>query len=165
MPLSIIDPSVGGDNGSWGTKLNTALDAIVVFVNSLETSIAATLAKAGGTMTGLLNLKTTTTAHVHQAGTSGTQTLDLLAAQSFDATVAGATVFAFSNAPVSANALSGLVLRLVNGGAASVTWPASVKWASGTAPALTAVGTDVLVFLSDDNGTTWRGSLAVKDAR
>jgi hypothetical protein len=37
--------------------------------------------------------------------------------------------------------------------------------AAGTAPTLTAVGKDVLVFLTDDNGTTFNGALSIKDAR
>jgi hypothetical protein len=128
MSLSIIDPTVGGDNGSWGTKLNTALDAIVTFCNTLQTSIAASLALAGGTMLGLLNVKTMTTiAHLHLAS-AASQTLDLSAAQSFDFTITGATAFAISNPPATVNALSGFVLRLVNGGSAAITWPASVKW-------------------------------------
>jgi hypothetical protein len=164
MSLSIIDPTVGGDNGSWGTKLNTALDAIVTFCNTLQTSIAASLALAGGTMLGLLNVKTSTIAHLHLAS-AASQTLDLSVAQSFDFTVTGATAVVISNPPATANALSGFVLRLVNGGSAAISWPASVKWASGTAPTLTAAGKDVLVFLTDDNGTTFNGALSIKDAR
>jgi hypothetical protein len=60
---------------------------------------------------------------------------------------------------------SGFILKLANGGAFSVAWPASVKWPSGTAPTLTVSGTDVLVFVSDDNGTNWRGVLSMADSR
>lgn len=164
MPLSLTKPTVGGDNGAWGTKLNTALDAITSFVNGLETSIAARVAKAGDTLSGLLNLNTVTQAHVHVASGSSV-TLDLSTAQSFDLTVSGATTVTFANAPSTANALSGFLLRLVNGGSAAVTWPASVDWPGGTAPSLTPSGTDLLVFTSDDQGATWRGAVAISDAR
>lgn len=95
---------------------------------------------------------------------SGTVSLDLALANQFSATATAATTFAFSNVPAGALA-SGVVLRLVNGGAYTITWPTAVKWPAGTAPTLTGSGTDVLVFLSDDNGTTWRGCISQKDSR
>ncbi len=40
----------------------------------------------------------------------------------------------------------------------TITWPSSVKWPSGTAPDAPASGeTDVLVFLTDDGGTSYQG--------
>ena len=164
MSLSVSKPTVGGDNGAWGTKINAALDAITAFVNELETSIGAAVAKAGDTLSGLLNLKTVTQAHQHVASGPNVS-LDMSAAQSFDLTITGATVIAFTNAPATANALSGFILRLVNGGSAAVTWPATVDWPGGSAPTLTVSGTDILVFTSDDQGATWRGAVAVLDAR
>lgn len=164
MPVTYTNPTVGGDNGSWGSKLNAVLDAFAAFMDALETSVGLKLPKTGGAMSGLLDLKTTTTAHQNRASASA-HALDLAVAQSFATTITGATAFTFLNIPATASALSGFVLRLVNGGSASVTFPASVKWPSGTGPALTLAGTDVLLFLTDDNGTTWRGSLAIKDAR
>ena len=44
-----------------------------------------------------------------------------------------------------------------SGGAYTVTFPASVKWAGGTAPTLTASGYDDLGFFTIDGGTTWQG--------
>jgi hypothetical protein len=58
-----------------------------------------------------------------------------------------------------------IVLRLTNGGSYAMTWPVSVKWASGVAPGLTATGTDILSFITDDGGTTWRGVASIIDAR
>ena len=74
----------------------------------------------------------------------------------FSATVGGITTWTFSNPLASPNAC-GFVIELTNGGAYAITWPAAVKWPSGTAPTLTAAGVDVLVFITDDGGTTWRG--------
>lgn len=56
------------------------------------------------------------------------------------------------------------ILIITNGGAATVTWPTSVKWASGTAPTLTASGVDVLTFLTPDGGVTWYGTVAITAA-
>ena len=49
----------------------------------------------------------------------------------------------------------------------SQTWPAAVKWAGGSAPTLTQGETkvDVLVFITDDGGTTWRGAVSILDSR
>ena len=60
---------------------------------------------------------------------------------------------------------AGFVLQLTNGGAAGQIWPTSVDWPAATGPTLTAAGVDILVFVTDDAGVTWRGSLAIKDSR
>lgn len=55
-----------------------------------------------------------------------------------------------------------LILRQDGSGGNSVTWPASVKWHSLTAPTIltSANAVHVLEFLTVDTGTTWRGFLA-----
>ena len=95
---------------------------------------------------------------VHSAlgSVSGATTINLLNGNFFSATVAGATTWTFSNPLASPNAC-GFVIELTNAGAYAITWPAAVKWPSATAPTLTAAGVDVLVFITDDGGTTWRG--------
>ena len=47
------------------------------------------------------------------------------------------------------------------------TWPASVRWQNGTAPTLTRgeANVDVLVFMTDDGGTNWRGAVSIFDSR
>jgi sugar lactone lactonase YvrE len=61
----------------------------------------------------------------------------------YTASVVGDTVFQYSTGSVSA---------------ATFTYPSSVKFPSGTAPAGPAIGeTDVLVFYTDDGGTTYQG--------
>ena len=95
---------------------------------------------------------------VHSAlgSVSGATTINLLNGNFFSATVAGATTWTFSNPLASPNAC-GFVIELTNAGAYAITWPAAVKWPSATAPTLTAAGVDVLVFITDDGGTAWRG--------
>lgn len=93
---------------------------------------------------------------------TGTGTIDLNAGEFFTATSTGATAWTFSNVRGDA---AGFVLRLTNGGAAAQTWPVSVDWPGGTAPTLIASGVDVLVFVTDDAGTTWRGALAMGDSK
>lgn len=163
MPLSLTEPVVGGDNGSWGSKLNAALDAIVSFVNALETTLAAKLGLAGGVLTGRADLATYTTARIDKGSISGAQSLDLAGALYFTATINGATTLSIANVPVGTFA-TGIILRFANAGSAAITWPASVKWPGGSAPAFTVAGIDLIVLVTDDNGTTWRAS-AVRDIR
>ncbi|WP_352402992.1 carbohydrate-binding protein [Pyramidobacter sp.] len=56
-----------------------------------------------------------------------------------------------------------LTLELINGGSATVTWPASVKWGDGAAPVLTAAGKDVITLMTRDNGATWYGTVVGSD--
>jgi len=88
--------------------------------------------------------------------------VDLSAGDVFTVTVSADVTFTFSNVPAGKAATFNLIIT--NGGAATVTWPASVKWASGTAPTLTASGVDVLTFLTPDGGTTWYGTVAITAA-
>ena len=51
-----------------------------------------------------------------------------------------------------------LTLVITNGGAYTITWPASVKWDGGSAPTFTASGVDIVTLITVDAGTTWYGS-------
>jgi len=90
---------------------------------------------------------------------TGAKTIDLTLGNSVTATTTGATTWTFSN-PAASDELSSFSIKLVNGGSATQTWPASVDWPAATAPTLTASGTDVLVFITCDGGTTWYGFVA-----
>jgi hypothetical protein len=78
----------------------------------------------------------------------------------FSLSTSGNTTFTFSNPPASGTAYS-FTLRLTAGGTHTITYPASVDWAGGTAPDAPASGeTDLLAFATHDGGTTWYGFLA-----
>ena len=82
----------------------------------------------------------------------------------FALSTTGNTTFTFSNPPASGTAY-GFVLKLTAGGTHTITYPASVDWAGGTAPDAPASGeTDVLVFYTHDGGTTWYGALSIDAA-
>jgi hypothetical protein len=95
---------------------------------------------------------------------SGTRNINLQSGNYVSATVAGATTFTFSN-PLSSPNACGFVLELTNGGSAAITWPTAVRWPGGTAPTLTADGVDILVFVTDDAGTNWRGVASMLDSK
>lgn len=114
------------------------------------------LPKAGGVMTGGLRLA---------RGAMGVGVnLDVAAANLFTKTITGATTFTVSNVPA-AGTLACFLLDLTNGGSATITWWAGIKWPGGAAPTLTASGRDTLGFFTHDGGTTWTGVLVARDAK
>lgn len=94
---------------------------------------------------------------------TGSVTINLENGNFFTATSTGTTTWTFSNPP-SGSTAGGFILELTNGGSQTQNWP-SVKWPSGSAPTLTSSGVDVLVFITDDAGTTWRGVASMLDSR
>jgi len=95
----------------------------------------------------------------------GTQDIDLELGNVVTATVdTSANTFTFSNPPVTGKAGS-FSLILTNGGSQTVTWPASVDWASGLAPTLTSSGADIITFVTVDGGTIWHGMAGSIDSQ
>ncbi len=84
---------------------------------------------------------------------SGAVALTLANACFFKATITGATTLSISGTLTGSNTVN-LGLVLVNPGT-NITWPTSFKWSGATTPTLTTTGTDILTFISYDNGTTW----------
>lgn len=92
---------------------------------------------------------------------SATPTIDCSVGNSYVVTMtANITSISFSNVPAAGKVFS-LTMFLTQGGTGSytVTWPASVKFAGGTAPTLTTtVGkTDIIGLVTHDGGTNWYG--------
>jgi len=90
--------------------------------------------------------------------------VDLSSGNYFTKTISTTTTLTVSNVPTTGTAVS-FILDLTNGGAGTITWWSGMKWASGTAPTLTASGRDVLGFFTHDGGTTWSGFLLGKDVK
>lgn len=90
--------------------------------------------------------------------------IDLSAGSYFSKTISTATTFTVSSVPT-AGTVASFVLDLTNGGSATITWWSGMKWASGTAPALTSSGRDLLGFFTHDGGTTWNGLVLAKDIK
>ena len=102
------------------------------------------------------------------AVTSGTSvTLDLNAGTVFTITLAhNIGTFTWSN-PASSGYASVFSLQVTQDGTGgrTISWPASVDWASGTAPTLSsgANDVDVFVFFTVDGGTTYYGFTSGQD--
>lgn len=92
---------------------------------------------------------------------SGNLTLNLSSGNVFGPVTLNANIsnLTISNPPANGTAGSFTLLLKANGTAFTVTWPASVLWAGGTAPTLTSTAnkTDVFSFVTTDGGTTYFG--------
>lgn len=88
-------------------------------------------------------------------------TLDLSAANVFRVNRnANITTLTISN-PVASGTSHSFTLIMDSTGTFTVTWPASVRWAGGTAPTLSGNGkTDIFTFVTTDGGTSWFGFAA-----
>jgi hypothetical protein len=137
---------------------------------------ADVLPVSGGTMTGDIamadNLVTRPVLKdigetVSTNATSGAAaTIDLANGNIHDLTLTANCTLTFSNPPASGT--SGTFTLFLNQdatGSRTVTWPASVKWAGGTAPTLTTTASrsDILVFTTIDAGTIWYGAVSGQD--
>jgi len=95
------------------------------------------------------------------AALSGTTpSVDTGARDTYTLSTTGNTTFTFTGAP-SSGQVGTFSLIVTAGGTHTLTWPASVDWAGGTAPDAPASGEkDIYTFMTVDGGTTWYGFLA-----
>jgi hypothetical protein len=100
------------------------------------------------------------------ANTGATYTIDLESGNVFNLTLTDNCTYTFSNPPASGSAGAFTLIQNQDGtGSRTVTWPASVEWADGSAPTITstASSTDVFTFITTDGGTTWYGFTGGQD--
>lgn len=141
------------------TSINGLADAL-----ALKAAATAVLALSGGTLTGLLNVKTQSVATVDLNNITGSVALNLNNANHFRGTVTGNTTFTISNAPASGVAFP-IILELTNPGSKTLTFPSGAKWPSGVQPGFTVAGVDIIVGISRDAGATIRWALSQKDSK
>ena len=99
--------------------------------------------------------------YISQGTLSGTTpSVDVSTNDTYTLTTSGNTTFTFTNA-ASSGTVDSVTLIITAGGTHTLTWPASVDWAGGTAPDAPASGEkDVYTFITVDGGTIWYGFLA-----
>jgi hypothetical protein len=155
-PLPVAN---GGTNAATAAAALTNLGAASLVANTFggtqnyaDNLLVAPLIKDYGVVT------------IAKGTVSGSQTIDVTNGNNVTVQISGTTTFTFSNPTASPNAC-GFSMRIVNGGSATVNWPASVKWPGGAAPTLTSSGADVLVFYTTDGGTIWSGFVAGLDIK
>jgi hypothetical protein len=131
--------------------------------SSTSTTLAATanaVKTVNDSLTSLVNTPKQTFQNIGSG--SGARSITAASGMHVIATASGNTTWTFPSP--SATEAHALTLELTNGGAFTMTWPASTRWAGGVAPTLTASGTDILVFTK--TGTSnWRGYLSSKDSK
>ena len=165
-----------GASGTWPISINgNAATVTTVTSGQITGGLGYTpISQNGGTVNGYLDfldnnlirptIKDYSLAHNALGSVSGGTTVNLELGNYASATAVGAITWTFANPPTGARTGS-LILELTNGGAYTQYWPAAVRWPAGTAPSLAAAGVDVLVFITDDAGTNWRGAISMGDSR
>lgn len=158
---------VGDGSTAWSSK--TYLVDVGSYLTATSTNTLSNKTLAATTLSGQLTGADQTVSAINLkdygeitnaiGNATGATTIDLTLGNSVTATTTGATTWTFSN-PTASDELCSFSIKLVNGGSATQTWPASVDWPAATAPTLTTSGTDVLVFITCDGGTTWYGFVA-----
>jgi uncharacterized protein YjbI with pentapeptide repeats len=152
---------------SLSSYLTTASAASTYLTQSAASSTYATLST--NTFTGQQNYNSNILdkprfqawreSYTSPAISSGTLTLDLSGSNFFKVSLnAAITTLTISNVPTSLMASAFTLEFTADGSARAVTWPASIKWPSGTAPTLTSTNgkSDTFVFYSVDGGTSWK---------
>ncbi len=144
------------------TGLGAAVDGIDAVVKAVSDVADAALPKAGGTMTGALNMKGSTEVATDQGNMTGTSTPDLDNGDYFYGTLTGDCTIDFTNYPASGK-VEFWFLEITNGGAHTITWSGVDQWIGGSAPTLQSSGTDLLMFWTRDAGTTVYGALCAEN--
>ena len=106
---------------------------------------------------------------VSNTNVNGANTIDLSVSNWYKYTLTSNSTITFANAPAAGN---GGTITLVtiqgSGGNKNITWSNTIYWSGGQVPPIsnTAAGnTDIWTFFTFDGGSTFIGTLAVKDAR
>jgi len=160
--VSTTQPPTGNPGDEWYNPTTNYLYKL--FVNSGTTvswtqipSTNVTGSGSGGTGATAINLSTSPTI------TSGVLDLSLATYTVFEFTLTqNVTSITLSNIPAAGTMSSFMIVITGDGTARTVTWPASFKWPSGTAPSITSTlnKKDVFVFFSSDGGSSWQAFIS-----
>ena len=155
----------GSTAAGFALARESVLTATATTAGNANTLATAALPKAGGTVTGLVNMsdqivqRPVLKDYAETKVAMSAHDVDLELGNVFTYTLSGAQTLTFTNPAASGTACS-FTLILSNGGSATLTWPTSIDWAAATAPTLSSAGVDVLTFTSIDGGTIWYGIAA-----
>ena len=131
---------------------NFSAGTITASLTGNATGLAASAALTTPTITGLIEKQTA------PAIASGVLALNCASGNVFAVSLnAAITSITFSNIPTSGNAFGLTLAFTADGTPRTISWPASVKWPSGTAPTMTSTSAkvDIFVLTTWDAGTTW----------
>jgi hypothetical protein len=131
---------------------NFSAGTITASLTGNATGLAASAALATPTITGLIEKQTA------PAISAGVLALNCASGNVFAVSLnASITSITFSNIPTTGNAFGFTLAFTADGTARTISWPASVKWPSGTAPTMTSTSSkvDIFVLITWDGGTNW----------
>ena len=150
----------------------TGIKVLAGGINAVGVVTATSYSGDGSGLTGMASTDKVATSTLNVSGIStfsGTQVsaVTAMGANSvncslgnfFTKTITGATTFTFDSVPTGVE--YSFTLEVTLNGSNAITWPASVKWNSDTAPAITDGKTQLFMFLTTNGGTRWRGSALV----
>jgi len=145
----------GMDGGGHTVRFIPSLKAVVETAAAVVSN--ATNAANAAAQTSALAAETV----VNLGNVSGTQVLNMALGTVFKATATGNCVWSIINPR---SYIVGITLVLTNGGVTGQTFPGTY-FASGIVPTLTAAGTDILEFFSDDGWATKTGFISARDRK
>lgn len=137
-------PSLTGNSGKWLTNNGTT---------SLWQTLTQMLA-SGATFGGKAHLTAMDTASTPLGNVSGAVNIDCSAAQAYSFTPTAATTLAFTNPPTG-NTSQVILLKVTNGGAFTLSFPAGTKYPGGALGTLTSSGVDWLGVAYDAGLSAW----------
>ncbi len=133
------------------TAISTKLDTTSAITASSTTTFTNKTIEAGVFTNGY-------TEEVVTANTTTAYTIDLANGSVQILTLTGNCTFTFPTATAGKSFI--LLLKQDGTGSRTATWPATVKWPSGTAPTITSVASKLDKFIFTADGTNWYGSNA-----
>jgi len=175
-------PQVNGDANVWGEALNKAFGEPGAPVENIDTLLQANLDSAASAQTradamlpkdgseamiGLLQEHSATLKTVDLGAAPSVVPMDLGEANFFLAQPAAVTdtQYVFANVPQIPNVASIVFLQIKAGGSSNVMWDPDIIWPSTIVITLSTIGTDLVGFITPDQGATWYGSLVQRDVR
>ena len=142
-----------------GSNITNSSGTISLTKDNVTTALGYTpLSTAGGTLTGNLITKGVFSTVVALTGVE----INVSTGSCFTKTISSDVTFNITGCESGKSTVFTLILT--NGGAYTITYPDSVKWANDEVPELTASGKDVLTFITIDGGTTWYGAPSIINA-
>jgi hypothetical protein len=145
---ALVDAGVALSSGNSALTLSaTALSS----GNASLSSAATKLPLSGGVVAGQF------AQNIIPLGLNGSG-IDCSLGNYFTATISGATQVVISGVP---SGVSYLFTYEVLHQTGTITWPTAVEFPSNTAPTLTTGKTHLFMFITDDQGSRWRGGSLV----
>jgi hypothetical protein len=139
----------------------SGIPSIEVFANG-----TITMAAYGGSVTA--TLRSTKDSIEANTATNGANTCDLSTSNYFRRTLTANVAFTFTKAPASGTGQTFSLLLIQDGtGGRNPTFTNTIYWAGGSAPPPTtnANARDMWTFITYDAGSTYWGTLTIKDAK